>query len=557
MKKENTKIILISLFISMAFFTVGIFTINKINIKSNNQSALAVKILENQKEKTPAIENKNTTLFFVGDIMLTRGVKSSVDKNFNGDYSKLFENVTQLKESDILFGNFEGDVSDVGNNVGSIYSFRMDPKVLPALKDAGFDIVSFANNHVGDWNVAAFKDSLARMKDIGILKTGAGINKEDASTPTIIEKNGTKFGFLGFSDVGPNWLEAKDNNPGILLASDPKLSEIIQSAKTKVDVLIVSFHWGVEYKTIHNKHQENLAHIAIDSGADMVIGHHPHVMEDIEEYKGKPIVYSLGNFIFDQSFSKDTMRGMFFSVKYDGKNLIETDNKIITLNKQFQPEGIFNKEDILEKDNKENKDKIVSILCPKSNKNYKDMALLDVGQQTSLPDETYVPENLALLDTLSSTKKDICLIKEAKDSFESMVKASKNEGYLIKASSGFRSYETQKYIFSSALKENEQNTIISIAKPGYSEHQLGTTVDITGSSISYSGASDLFDKTPEDEWLKKNSYLYGFVQSYPKDKENITGYRYEPWHYRFVGIEKANEIIKSDQTINEYLAVKY
>jgi len=184
------------------------------------------------------------------------------------------------------------------------------------------------------------------------------------------------------------------------------------------------------------------------------------------------------------------------------------------------------------------------------------MALLDVGQQISLPDETYIPENLALLNTESSTRNDICLIKEAKDSFESMVKASRNEGYIIKASSGFRSYETQKYIFSSALKENAKNAIISIAKPGYSEHQLGTTVDLTGSSINYSGASDLFDKTPEDEWLKKNSYLYGFVQSYPKDKENITGYRYEPWHYRYVGVEKAKEIIKSDQTINEYLVVK-
>jgi poly-gamma-glutamate capsule biosynthesis protein CapA/YwtB (metallophosphatase superfamily) len=557
MKNKNIKIILISLSISLVFFTFGIFIINKIkNTDQTKQGALAIESFENKKEEIIVVENKITTLFFVGDMMLTRGVKSSVDKNFEGDYNKLFENLNMLKDADILFGNLEGDVSDVGNNVGSIYSFRMDPKVLPVLKDAGFDIVSFANNHVGDWNITAFKDTLSRLNEIGILKIGAGINKEEAVNPTIIENNGTKFGFLGFTDVGPNWLEAKLDTPGVLLANDPNFKEIIQNAKTKCDVLIISFHWGVEYKLVHNKRQENLAHSAIDSGADMIIGHHPHVMEDIEEYNGKPIVYSLGNFIFDQYFSKDTMRGMFFSAKYDGKNLIETNNKIITLNKQYQPEGIFNKEDIKLKDDTETKDKVVSIECPTSNKGYDDMSLLSVGQSTSLPDITYIPDNLALLNSESSIRKNICLEKETKDSFENMVKIAKNDGHIIKASSGFRSYETQKNIFSTALKNNKENTLIAIAKPGYSEHQLGTAIDITGLSINYDSASSRFNKTPEDIWLKENAYKYGFVQSYPFEKQNITGYKYEPWHYRYVGLEKAKEIIQNNQTINEYLAVK-
>ncbi len=557
MKNKNIKIILISLSISVIFFTFGIFTIDKIkNIKQVEQGALAIDALENKKEEIPVIENTITTLFFVGDMMLTRGIKSSVDKNFEGDYSKLFENLNILKDADILFGNLEGDVSDTGNNVGSIYSFRMDPKVLPIIKDAGFDIVSFANNHVGDWNMAAFKDTLSRLDENGILKTGAGINKEGVTTPTIIEKNGTKFGFLGFTDVGPNWLEAKSDAAGILLASDPNFKEIIQNAKTKCDVLIVSFHWGVEYKVIHNKHQENLAHSAIDNGADMIIGHHPHVMQDIEEYNGKPIVYSLGNFIFDQYFSKNTMRGMFFSVKYDGKNIVETNNKIITLNKKYQPEGIFNVEDVILKDDSEIKDKVVSIKCPTPNKDYDNMTLLDVGQSTSLPDVTYIPNNLTLLSDESGTRKNICLEKETKDSFENMIKIAKNDGYTIKASSGFRSYETQKNIFSNALKNNRENTLVAIAKPGYSEHQLGTAIDITGLSINYDSASSHFDKTPEDIWLKENAYKYGFVQSYPFEKQNITGYKYEPWHYRYVGFEKAKEIIKNNQTVNEYLAIK-
>lgn len=544
MRYKNIKIILISLLISIIILTIGIFSIKKIqNIKQYNQTAKVNNILE----IVPQVENNITTLFFVGDMMLTRGVKSSVDKNFDGDYNKLFENLTELKDADILFGNLEGDVSDIGKNVGSKYSFRMNPIVLLALKEAGFDIVSFANNHVGDWSISAFKDTLSRLEEVGILKTGAGVNKENAINPTIIEKNGTKFGFLGFSDVGPNWIEVKVDTAGILLASDPDIGEIIQNAKIKSDVLIVSFHWGEEYKLIHNKRQESLAHIAIDNGADIIIGHHPHVMEDIEEYKGKKIIHSLGNFIFDQNFSKNTMRGMLFSATFDGKNLVETEQKIITLNNKYQPEGIFSLEEIKEKD------EIASTVCPKQTKEYDDMRLLNIGQEIGLPDITYIPENLRELDIESSTKKGICLTKETRDAFDSMVKKVQEDGYFIKASSGFRSYEYQKSLLANAIKNGQKDASVSIAKAGYSEHQLGTAIDITGASINYDSATGKFNKTPEDIWLRENAYLYGFIQSYPEGKEEITGYKYESWHYRYIGIENAKKIKDLGLTIAEFL----
>lgn len=533
-----TKFIFISIFIWI-IIVVFLSIVNK-----NNKTVP----IENNTNITPQlVETKKTTLYFVGDIMLTRGVESSVLKNFNGDYSKLFENLTMLKNADILLGNLEGDVSDKGNNVGSKYSFRMNPKILPVLKDAGFDIVSFANNHVGDWNMNAFKDTLSRLEEAGILKTGAGENKEDATNPTLIEKNGTTFGFLSFSDVGPNWIEAKENTAGILLASDPNLGEIIKNAKTKCDVLIVSFHFGEEYKLVHNKRQESLAHTAIDNGADMIIGHHPHVMEDIEEYKGKPIVYSLGNFIFDQYFSKDTMRGMLFSATYDGKNLVETNQKIITLNDKFQPEGIFTVDEIKKKDEAD------STVCPKPKKEYEDMSLFNVGQTISLPDVTYIPENLVELSSKISIKKGICLTKETEDEFLSMAEDAEEDELTIKVSSGFRSYKYQKDLLSLDLKNTGNDTSLSVAKAGYSEHQLGTAIDITGASINYGSASGKFDETPEDIWLRENAYLYGFIQSYPKGKENITLYEYEPWHYRYVGIENAKKIKGLGLTITEFL----
>ncbi len=286
-------------------------------------------------KKTPPL----TRLTFVGDIMLARGVKSSIEKNFGGDYNRIFENVSELKDSDILFGNLEGDISDVGHNVGSKFSFRMDPKSTDAIKNAGFDIVSFANNHAGDWSNIAFDDTRKRLSDSGILYSGAGDNTEDTKTPRIIIKNNIKIGFIGFTDVGPNWLAATSTTSGILLASDPEFDTIISNAKSQVDYLVISFHYGNEYLP-HTNRQELLSHKAIDSGADLIIGAHPHIVQDVEKYKNGIIAYSLGNFIFDQGFSENTMEGGVFEVTLDGKKVIDTQMRTVHLNNKYQPQYI-------------------------------------------------------------------------------------------------------------------------------------------------------------------------------------------------------------------------
>ncbi len=342
-------------------------------------------------------------------------------------------------------------------------------------------------------------------------------------------------------------MEAKEDKPGILLASDPLIREIIKNAKDKSDVLIVSFHFGDEYKTIHNKRQQDLARMAVDYGADMVVGHHPHVMEDIEIYKDKPIVYSLGNFIFDQSFSKDTMKGMLFKATFEGSSLLKTDSKVIILNKKFQPEGIFNKEEV------KDKEESMSSVCPKPSKDYGNLSLLPVGQYRNIPDKNYTPEDLREIKTASSTKSGICLTKEARDSFEIMTDKARVAGLNIKASSGFRSYNYQNNLMANALASGNQNAEIAIAKAGYSEHQLGVAIDVTGQTIKYDSASKKFDKTAESKWMEENASDYGFVESYPSGKQSITGYMYEPWHYRYVGIDIAKEILLSGKTTIEYL----
>jgi len=296
------------------------------------------------KDKESAISNMDSgfvTLDFAGDIMLDRGVRSSVEKNFKGDYSDLFENLGILEKADIAFANLEGPASDQGNDRQNLYSFRMDPDSIPALSGAGFNIVSVANNHVNDYGINAFTDTLARLKENEILYAGGGLNSDEAEKPVIIEKHGMKIGYLAFSDVGPNEMGVTENKAGILLANNPRFNTIIQNASKQVDALVVSFHFGEEYKTTHNQRQEDLAHRAIDDGAKIIIGSHPHVIQDTEVYKKGFIAYSLGNLIFDQPFSKETMQGMLLEIKLYKDGAMETVKNIVKLNSAFQPDKVL------------------------------------------------------------------------------------------------------------------------------------------------------------------------------------------------------------------------
>lgn len=348
MKKYPDKKILFSLlvvgvfasFVGARYQNYGAVVAHKLNI--NSASVLGAPSLS-QVEPKPAMspltlaDNPSVTLGFVGDIMLDRGVRKSVNKNFAGDYSKLFENTDFLKTPDIMFANLEGPVSDKGSDKHNLYSFRMDPQVLSLIKESGIDVLSVANNHMGDWRYSAFVDTINRIRDAGLIPCGGGLTRAEAVQPAVVEKDGYKVGFICFSDVGPNDLSATDTKAGILLASDEDYDEIIKNASENVDALIVSFHWGTEYKKIHNSRQESLAHRAIDAGAIMVEGEHPHIPQDFGSYKNAPILYSLGNFIFDQSWSKETMHGLFVTATLSGKTISNIEKHQVELNNNFTP----------------------------------------------------------------------------------------------------------------------------------------------------------------------------------------------------------------------------
>jgi poly-gamma-glutamate capsule biosynthesis protein CapA/YwtB (metallophosphatase superfamily) len=332
MHKYNNKKIFISVFVVTIISCFAGRQLEWQNLKSIEQTQNEANVL--QALRNPV--EQQLTFGFVGDIMLDRDVRNSVNKNYDGDYSRLFANTDFLSKPDITFANLEGPVSDTGKDKHNLYSFRMDPAVLPVIKKAGIDVVSFANNHVLDWGRPAFEDTLKRLNENGILACGAGMNRDEASTPAIINQNGYKIGFLCFTDVGPNF-SATATSSGILLASDPDFSDIIKAAKYQVDELIVSFHSGVEYQPIHNSRQEQIFKKAVDSGADLVVGAHPHVAEDFQTYKNTTMMYSLGNFIFDQSFSKETMQGLFVTATLKDKKFVDITPHTVVLNKHYAP----------------------------------------------------------------------------------------------------------------------------------------------------------------------------------------------------------------------------
>lgn len=329
-RKEGRNSLIFLTFLVLALGTTLVLPSNSTVIERDDNSAPR-KAFEEVFE-----EGRQATLLFVGDIMLSRLVGSIMVKN--NDWRYPFLGMADfLTAADITFGNLEGPLSDKGIKVGSIYSFRGDPRAIGGLVYAGFDVLSLANNHIWDYGSDAALDTMTILNSANIDFVGAGPDYEIAHKPLIKKAGQAKIAYLGYTNLLPDSLGVREAEPAIALLDANTALEDIKTAKSLADIVVVSVHWGDEYETKENDFQKTTAHALIDAGADIIIGHHPHVRQPLEQYGNGFIIYSLGNFVFDQNFSADTKEGGALKVVIKNKKIDSIKELEIRFNENYQP----------------------------------------------------------------------------------------------------------------------------------------------------------------------------------------------------------------------------
>lgn len=273
---------------------------------------------ETEPDTEPEVsESTKTTLVFTGDILIGNSVSANYDAGgIDGILSEDMQNV--LRNADITMVNEEFPFSERGTQMeDKQYTFRINPSYVSALDEMGVDIVSLANNHVLDYGTEALSDTFTTLDQAGILYAGAGESKERAEELKIIEVNGKKYGFLAASRVLPvaSW-NVESTVPGVFSTYDATaLVEAIKKARAQCDYLAVFVHWGLEHKEYPESYQKTLATQYMDAGADAVIGSHSHCLQGVEYINGKPVFYSLGNFLFGKNGNTVALK---VSVEEDG-----------------------------------------------------------------------------------------------------------------------------------------------------------------------------------------------------------------------------------------------
>lgn len=255
-------------------------------------------------------ETTSARILFAGDVMLDREVANRMRRagNLAYPFQKLPED--WIASFDFAVANLEGSVTDKRLPPVKTIDFQFSPEVLPMLKAQGFNAFSQANNHSLDQGNAGYADSVSRLRDAGFLVFGHQVKDDEIALATTTI-NGLRIAFLGFNTTD----NTMDKNAAALA---------LETAKAGSDKTIVFMHWGLEYRDRPQQKEVELAHWLIDHGADVVIGGHPHWEQGFSVYKGKPIAWSLGNFIFDQDWSARTKEGLAISLSFrPGETRIE------------------------------------------------------------------------------------------------------------------------------------------------------------------------------------------------------------------------------------------
>lgn len=256
----------------------------------------------------------HVSMVFVGDLMLADFPGQLIKKGHNP--FKPFASI--LNKSDIRIGNLECVISTMGAAEDKPFTFRAHPRVLKLLKKH-FDAVSLANNHTGDFGHAAFAQMLGFLTQAKMPFFGGGRDLQQAHQPLLFQRKGITIAVLGYNEFFPRSFEADADRPGSAWSDDEQVVADIKAAREvhHADVVIPFMHWGVEDEPYATTRQQRLARLMIDAGADAVVGSHPHVTQNTEFYKGRPIVYSLGNFVFDGYTSLENTTGWALQLDVD------------------------------------------------------------------------------------------------------------------------------------------------------------------------------------------------------------------------------------------------
>lgn len=260
-----------------------------------------------------------TRILFGGDVMLSRHV--GIVARQKADFGWPLRSVAALFQSaDLTFVNLEAPFSDHGRPKEAGMVFKAEPEMVEALRTAGIDIVSTANNHArdcGDYGIGYTLDWLAQN---GIAAVGTGETEEAAHRGVVLARNGVRFGFLAYTFDQSNGNHA-DVDDRVAMMDAKRMTADVQDMAQRAAAVIVSMHAGWEYFQRPNPAQRNFAHAAIDAGASVVVGHHPHVTQPVESYGNGVIFYSLGNLVFDQFQRRETQRGLIADVRFAGNRL--------------------------------------------------------------------------------------------------------------------------------------------------------------------------------------------------------------------------------------------
>jgi poly-gamma-glutamate capsule biosynthesis protein CapA/YwtB (metallophosphatase superfamily) len=266
----------------------------------------------------------------VGDIMLGRNVGKRLQSSIGG-YKYAFESISELmKKGDIVFANLESPMTSNTHGLSKEKKIvlKSSPEAIDAINSAGFNLLSLSNNHMLDYYDTGLFDTMKLLDENGIAHSGAGKNMEEARKPAVIERNGLRIGLLSYSDMAQYIYSgspsisfaAGEDKAGVAPREYDAIKEDIARIRSNVDILAVSLHWGVEESFTVTPAQIDFAHKLLDDGADIILGHHPHQFQGMEIYKGKPIFYSMGNFMFDQN-DPENMEAFILDMEYTGKVL--------------------------------------------------------------------------------------------------------------------------------------------------------------------------------------------------------------------------------------------